>query len=43
MLRRSETSVRPNDLGLGIAKDSWMVAAGLTVLVDALFARQRRR
>jgi hypothetical protein len=41
MLRRSEKSVRPNDLGLSIAKDSWMLAAGLAVLADAFLARRR--
>ena len=42
MLRQSEKSIRPNDMGLGIAKDSWMIAAGLTILVDALVSRRRR-
>jgi hypothetical protein len=40
MLRRGESSVRPNELGLSIAKDSWMVAAGLAVLADAFLARR---
>jgi hypothetical protein len=39
---RREGSARPTELGLGMAKDSWMVAAGLTVLVDAVAARRRR-
>jgi hypothetical protein len=43
MLRKSEKSVRPNDMGLGIAKDSWMLAAGLTVLVDAFVTSRRHR
>ena len=43
MLRRDEgRSLRPNDLGLSIAKDSWMVAAGLAVLADVAFNRSRR-
>ena len=36
MLRRSEKNLRPNELGLSMAKDSWMVATGLAVLADAL-------
>jgi len=43
MLRRSERNLRPNDLGLSIAKDSWMVAAGLAVLADAFLPRPTRR
>ena len=42
MLRRGERNVRPNDLGLSMAKDSWMVAAGLAVLADAFIPRRRR-
>jgi hypothetical protein len=42
LLRRSERSVRPNDLGMMLAKDSWMVAAGLGMLADAFCARSRR-
>ncbi len=39
MLRRDERSMRPNEMGLSLAKDSWMVAAGLAVLADAFFSR----
>jgi hypothetical protein len=42
MLRRSKLSARPSDLGLSMAKDSWMVAAGLAVLADAFSAGRRR-
>jgi hypothetical protein len=42
MLRRDERSVRPNELGLSIAKDSWMVAAGLAVLADVCLPRRSR-
>jgi hypothetical protein len=41
MLRRDERSMRPNEMGLSIAKDSWMVAAGLSVIVDAVVAPRR--
>jgi hypothetical protein len=41
MLRKSEKSIRPNEFGLGIAKDVWMVAAGLTVLLDAIASRRQ--
>ena len=40
MLRRSEKSLRPNDMGLSIAKDSWMLAAGLAVLADVFLSRR---
>jgi hypothetical protein len=41
MMRR-ENSLRPNELGLSIAKDSWMLAAGLSVLADAFLSRRSR-
>jgi hypothetical protein len=40
MLRRDERSLRPNDMGLSIAKDSWMVAAGVAVIADAVLSRR---
>jgi hypothetical protein len=42
MLRRGESNVRPNEMGLSIAKDSWMVAAGLAVLADAFHSHRSR-
>ena len=38
---RREGSLRPTDIGLSMAKDSWMVAAGLSVIIDAVVARRR--
>lgn len=40
---RREHSVRPTEFGLAIAKDSWMVAAGLSILLDAFLGRWTRR
>lgn len=40
---RREHSVRPSEFGMAMAKDSWMVAAGASVLIDALLARRSRR
>ena len=40
---RQPGSVRPTEIGLGVAKDSWMVAAGLAVLLDAALARRPDR
>ena len=37
---RREGSVRPTEFGLGTAKDSWMVATGSAVLIDAWVARR---
>ncbi len=42
MLRMGEKSIRPNEFGLGIAKDAWMFAAGLAGVIDAV-ASQRHR
>jgi hypothetical protein len=38
---RRDGSLRPTDIGMSVAKDSWMVAAGLSVLIDAALARRR--
>lgn len=40
-LRRTG-SIRPTEGGLAVAKDSWMVAAGAAVLLDAAVAKRRR-
>ena len=40
---RREGSVRPSEIGLSLAKDTWMVAAGLALLVDAWTRARRRR
>jgi hypothetical protein len=40
---RAPGSVRPTPAGLGVAKDSWMVAAGLALLLDATLARRPGR
>lgn len=40
---RERGSVRPTPAGLSIAKDSWMVAAGLALLLDASLARRPGR
>lgn len=37
---REEGSIRPTQEGIGLAKDVWLVGAGLTLLLDGL---QRRR
>jgi hypothetical protein len=33
---REEGSIRPTQQGIGIAKDAWLVGAGLTLLLDDL-------
>jgi hypothetical protein len=38
---RRDGSVRPTELGLSLAKDTWMVAAGAAVLVHAVTDRSR--
>ena len=38
---RRENSIRPSDIGMSMAKDSWMVAAGLSFFLDALVSRRR--
>jgi hypothetical protein len=38
---RQEGSIRPTEFGLSLAKDSWMIAAGAAVLVDAWTNRSR--
>ena len=40
---REEGSVRPTQQGTGLAKDFWMLAIGLGLVVDALSDRQDRR
>jgi hypothetical protein len=37
---RRDGSIRPTEFGLSIAKDSWMVAAGTTVLLEAWLAHR---
>ena len=42
MLRRGEKNMRPNEFGLSMAKDSWMVATGVAVLLDAFLPCRTR-
>jgi hypothetical protein len=40
---RREGSVAPSQQGIGLAKDSWMLAIGTALVLDALFGSSRRR
>jgi hypothetical protein len=40
---REPGSLRPSMQGLAIAKDSWMLAIGLTLMIDAISRANRRR
>ena len=39
---REEGSIRPTQQGVGLAKDAWLVGAGLTLLLDDLVRRDDR-
>jgi hypothetical protein len=38
-----EGSLRPTEHGIPIAKDSWMIAIGAALVLDALTPRRKRR
>ena len=40
---RREGSIAPSQQGIGLAKDSWMLAIGTALVLDALFGSGRRR
>jgi hypothetical protein len=40
---RREGSVAPSHQGIGLAKDSWMLAIGLALVLDSLFGRKRKK
>ncbi|SBV25500.1 DoxX protein [Micromonospora krabiensis] len=40
---REPNSLRPSQAGIAIAKDSWLVGAGLTLVLDDLTHRKHRR
>jgi hypothetical protein len=40
---RREGTVAPSQQGVGLAKDSWMLAIGLALVLDSLFGSGRRR
>ena len=40
---RREGSIAPSHQGVGLAKDSWMLAIGTALVLDALFGSRRRR
>jgi hypothetical protein len=40
---RREGSVAPSQQGVGLAKDSWMLAIGAALVLDGLFGSRRRR
>ena len=40
---RREGSVAPSHQGVGLAKDSWMLAIGAALVLDALFGSRTRR
>lgn len=40
---REPGSIRPTQQGVPIAKDSWLIGAGLTLLLDDLFGRMSSR
>ena len=40
---RREGSIAPSRQGIGLAKDSWMLAIGLALVLDSVFGSRRRR
>jgi hypothetical protein len=40
---RREGSIAPSRQGIGLAKDSWMLAIGVALVLDSLFGRRTRR
>jgi hypothetical protein len=40
---RREGSVAPSHQGIGLAKDSWMLAIGLALVLDSVFGRRKRK
>ncbi|HET6814943.1 MAG TPA: hypothetical protein VFJ69_13225, partial [Actinomycetota bacterium] len=40
---RREGSIAPSHQGVGLAKDSWMLAIGAALVLDALFGSRARR
>jgi hypothetical protein len=40
---RREGSIAPSQQGIGLAKDSWMLAIGTALVLDAVFGSSRRR
>jgi uncharacterized membrane protein YphA (DoxX/SURF4 family) len=40
---RREGSIAPSHQGIGLAKDSWMLAIGVALVLDGLFGSRRRR
>jgi len=40
---RREGSVAPSQQGVGLAKDSWMLAIGAALVLDAVFGSRRKR
>jgi hypothetical protein len=40
---RRDDGVAPSQQGIGLAKDSWMLAIGLALVLDSLFGRRKPR
>ena len=40
---RREGSIAPSHQGIGLAKDSWMLAIGVALVLDSVFGRRKRR
>ena len=40
---RREGSIAPSHQGIGLAKDSWMLAIGVALVLDSVFGSGRRR
>jgi hypothetical protein len=40
---RREGSIAPSHQGIGLAKDSWMLAIGVALVLDGLFGSRRRK
>ena len=40
---RREGSIAPSHQGIGLAKDSWMLAIGVALVLDSVFGRRQRR
>jgi hypothetical protein len=40
---RREGSIAPSQQGVGLAKDSWMLAIGAALVLDGLFGSRRRK
>jgi hypothetical protein len=38
-----DSTIKPSEQGIGIAKDIWMTAIGSALILDSIFAPRRHR